>query len=143
MDFGPFGLSEILFIGGLALVVFGPRRLPEIGASAGRAVARLKRGLAELRRAYESELDEDTRRTIEGVQRDLREATRALDVAGRETWTQARTTADIARHAAQSAAAQVTAPMSVPASPSPSTPSTPSTPAPTEAHPPPPSERTP
>ena len=48
MDFGPFGLSEVVFIGLLALVVFGPRRLPELARSVGGVVTALRRGIRRL-----------------------------------------------------------------------------------------------
>jgi len=51
--FGSLGFSEILVIMLLALVLFGPKRLPELARSLGR-------GLNELRRAAEdvrNELD--------------------------------------------------------------------------------------
>jgi TatA/E family protein of Tat protein translocase len=51
--FGSFGFSEILVIMLLALILFGPKRLPDLARSLGK-------GLNELRRAAEdvkSELD--------------------------------------------------------------------------------------
>lgn len=56
MDFGPFGLSEILLIGVIVLLLFGPRRLPEMGRQAGKIVTRLRRSSSELRRAFEAEV---------------------------------------------------------------------------------------
>jgi TatA/E family protein of Tat protein translocase len=97
MEFGPFGLTEILFIGGLALVVFGPRRLPEIGAAAGRSVVKLRRAMSEWRHAYEAELDESTRRSIEDARRDIGDVGRTLDAAGREIWQGASSARDLAR----------------------------------------------
>ena len=58
MDFGPFGAAEVLFIAALALVVFGPKRLPELSRAAGRMMTRLKRATTELQRTYEAELDQ-------------------------------------------------------------------------------------
>ena len=88
MDIGPFGFTEILFIGLLALVVFGPRRLPEIGHAVGRAVAQLKRATHELRAAYESEIDEESRREIDAARQTLREVKGTIEAAGREVWSQ-------------------------------------------------------
>lgn len=84
MDLGPFGFTEILFIGLLALVVFGPKRLPEIGQAAGRAVARLKRATQELRAAYESEIDEESRREIDAARQALREVKGTLESAAKD-----------------------------------------------------------
>lgn len=84
MDLGPFGFSEILFIALLALVVFGPRRLPEIGHAAGRAVSKLKRAAGELRAAYESELDDDSRQQLQAAKRSLLDVKDTIEAAGRE-----------------------------------------------------------
>lgn len=48
---GQFGLPELLLIGAVALVIFGPARLPELGRSLGRA-------MREFRSAFRS-LDDD------------------------------------------------------------------------------------
>ena len=67
---GPLGFTEILFILLLALLLFGPRRLPELGRMLGR-------GLAEFRRA-----SNDLRATIEDEVHSLeREVTREPSVA--------------------------------------------------------------
>jgi Tat protein translocase TatB subunit len=86
VDLGPFGFSELLFIALLALVVFGPRRLPEIGHAAGRAVSKLKRAANELRAAYESELDDDSRRQIQAAKRGLIDVKDTVEAAARDIW---------------------------------------------------------
>jgi len=40
-----FGVSELLLIGVVALLVFGPKRLPEVGKALGRAVSEFRAGL--------------------------------------------------------------------------------------------------
>ena len=50
--------AEILTIALVALVVFGPKRLPEITRKAGRALSELKSTAQELRDGIERELDE-------------------------------------------------------------------------------------
>ena len=86
MEFGPFGLSEILFIAVLALVVFGPRRLPEIGHAMGKIAAKLRRATNELRSAWESELDDESRESMREASRQLRSVRDELSSAGREAW---------------------------------------------------------
>ena len=100
MEFGPFGVAELLFIAILALVVFGPRKLPEMGHALGRALTRLRRGTADLRRTWEAELDEDSRREIAETARALREVKDDLTLAGREAWQQAGESARVTRTAA-------------------------------------------
>lgn len=50
---------EILMVGAIALIVFGPERLPEIARSAGRGLAQLRRIATEVRSEFESDPGED------------------------------------------------------------------------------------
>lgn len=54
--FGSVGGSEMLLIFIVGLVVFGPRKLPEIGKSLGRMVADFKRASADFQRTVEEEV---------------------------------------------------------------------------------------
>jgi sec-independent protein translocase protein TatA len=54
--FGSIGMPELIVVFVIALVVFGPRRLPEIGHSLGRAIAEFKRATNELQRTLEEEV---------------------------------------------------------------------------------------
>jgi TatA/E family protein of Tat protein translocase len=54
--FGPLGIPELLFILVLALLIFGPRRLPEIGRTLGKGMAEFRRASNELKRTVNSEL---------------------------------------------------------------------------------------
>ena len=81
---GNIGFQEILFIALIALVVFGPDRLPELARSAGKALARFRqetsRCVAELKRAAELEDLDRELKAVRGDLRDLgREFTRATD----------------------------------------------------------------
>ena len=42
MGFGKIGAPELILILAIALVIFGPSKLPEIGKSLGRAIAEFK-----------------------------------------------------------------------------------------------------
>jgi TatA/E family protein of Tat protein translocase len=57
--FGSLGLPEILFILVIALLVFGPRRLPEVGRTLGRAMGEFRRATADLRRSVEVEMSRE------------------------------------------------------------------------------------
>lgn len=52
------GASELLLIAVLALLIFGPRRLPEIGRTAARALREFRKATAEITSELRSELDE-------------------------------------------------------------------------------------
>lgn len=55
--FGSLGLPEILFILVLALLLFGPRRLPEIGRTIGKGLSEFRRATNDLKRSIESEIE--------------------------------------------------------------------------------------
>ena len=54
--FGSIGGPEMILIFVVGLVVFGPRKLPEIGKSLGRMVADFKRASADFQRTVEEEV---------------------------------------------------------------------------------------
>ena len=57
--FGSLGFTEIAFILVLALLLFGPKRLPEIGRTIGKGLAEFRRASNDLKRTFESELSVD------------------------------------------------------------------------------------
>ena len=56
MNFGNLGFMEILLILVVVLLLFGARRLPEIGASFGKSIREFKRGLSDADRAIQDEV---------------------------------------------------------------------------------------
>ena len=54
--FGSIGMMEMVVIFLIALLVFGPRKLPELGKSLGRSLAEFKRASNELRNTLEDEV---------------------------------------------------------------------------------------
>jgi Tat protein translocase TatB subunit len=50
------GLPEMIFIFVLALIIFGPKKLPEIGKQVGKAMAEFKRASNEFKSQLESEM---------------------------------------------------------------------------------------
>ena len=44
---GSLGMPEILLILVIALIVFGPRKLPELGSSVGQAIREFKKAMIE------------------------------------------------------------------------------------------------
>lgn len=55
--FGPLGGPELVLILVLALIVFGPRRLPEIGKSMGKLLAEFRKASHEFQRTIEDEVE--------------------------------------------------------------------------------------
>jgi sec-independent protein translocase protein TatA len=59
MNFGNLGFMEILLILVAVLLLFGAKRLPEIGASFGKSIKEFKRGLSDADRAIREEIPQD------------------------------------------------------------------------------------
>jgi TatA/E family protein of Tat protein translocase len=58
------GMGEILLILVIALVVFGPRKLPELGKSLGQAMSQFRRASDDFKRTWEQEVEiEKTRKS--------------------------------------------------------------------------------
>ena len=53
------GFGEILVILLIALIVFGPTRLPEMGRTIGKSLREFRRTASDLRAEIESDLDDD------------------------------------------------------------------------------------
>ncbi|HKX25572.1 MAG TPA: twin-arginine translocase TatA/TatE family subunit [Actinomycetota bacterium] len=67
------GFGEILIILVLALIIFGPRRLPEMGRTIGRSLRDFRRATSDIRTELESELDEPPPVTVEERARRIEE----------------------------------------------------------------------
>ncbi len=74
------GIPEILLVLILALIVVGPKRLPEAAAQIGRTVGQLRRYANEFRREFMSEF-EDVRSEWEASQQEATEIRRQLSEA--------------------------------------------------------------
>jgi TatA/E family protein of Tat protein translocase len=66
---GPFGVTEMIFIFVLALLIFGPKKLPELGRSFGKGMAEFRRASNELKSTFQREMD-----TIESETRTVKES---------------------------------------------------------------------
>jgi TatA/E family protein of Tat protein translocase len=62
--FGSLGMPELIVIFVIALIIFGPRKLPELGRSLGRSLNEFKRASNELRNTLEEEVRADEQREV-------------------------------------------------------------------------------
>ena len=56
--FGSIGMPELILIFVVALLVFGPKRLPDIGKSLGKGLAEFKRASEDLKKTIEDEIEQ-------------------------------------------------------------------------------------
>ena len=63
--FGSVGVPELIIIFTIALIIFGPRKLPELGKSLGKSLAEFKRASNELKSTLDEEIRSEERRSAE------------------------------------------------------------------------------
>ncbi|HEX8150729.1 MAG TPA: twin-arginine translocase TatA/TatE family subunit [Pyrinomonadaceae bacterium] len=61
------GTTELLVIAVVALVLFGPRKLPEIGRTVGKAIGEFKRASDDFKRTWEYEVEIERRNPAPAV----------------------------------------------------------------------------
>ena len=59
---GNLGWTEILVILVIALIIFGPRKLPELGKSLGQSLAQFRRASDDFKQTWEQEVEVEKRR---------------------------------------------------------------------------------
>jgi TatA/E family protein of Tat protein translocase len=59
---GSIGMPELIIIFVIALIIFGPRKLPELGRSLGKSLSEFKRASNELKSTLEEEIRLDEQR---------------------------------------------------------------------------------
>ena len=69
---GSLGMQEIIVIFIIALIVFGPRKLPELGKTLGKGLAEFKKASNELKKTWEDEVQLDKEK--EAVSQVLKES---------------------------------------------------------------------
>ena len=63
--FGSVGVPELLIILTIALIIFGPRKLPELGRSLGRSLNEFKRASNELKHTLDEEIRIEEQKSAE------------------------------------------------------------------------------
>ena len=78
--FGNIGMPELLIILTIALLVFGPRKLPEVGKSIGKALREFRRTSDEIKEKIEEEIQAEDfkgiKNEIEQDIKDIKESTK-------------------------------------------------------------------
>jgi TatA/E family protein of Tat protein translocase len=70
--FGNIGFPELLVILAIALLIFGPKKLPEVGRSIGRTLREFRRTSDEIKEKIEEEIQADEFRDIkEEIEKDI------------------------------------------------------------------------
>ncbi len=87
---GNLGMPEIIVIFVLALIFFGPRKLPEIGKSLGKGLAEFKKASNDLKRTWEDEVriekEKEEMKTL--LKETSLETTKVLDETSKEAVTE-------------------------------------------------------
>lgn len=69
---GPVGVQEMVVIFLVALVLFGPKKLPELGKTIGKAITEFRRAQSELKATFETHM-----RELEKESESIKEVTRS------------------------------------------------------------------
>jgi TatA/E family protein of Tat protein translocase len=75
--FGSIGLPELLLIFVIALLLFGPRKLPDIGKSLGKAMGEFRRASNDLQRSLEEEVAADE---LKAAKREIEEVAKPVSL---------------------------------------------------------------
>jgi len=79
--FGSIGMPELIIIFVIALIIFGPRKLPELGRSLGKSLAEFKKASNELKSTLEEEIRLEEQRSAFEASKAAKEAQAAANPA--------------------------------------------------------------
>lgn len=65
--FGKIGLPELALILAIALIIFGPRKLPEIGRAVGKGIREFRQATQEVKKSVSIDEDEEEKERKESV----------------------------------------------------------------------------
>ena len=81
---GSLGMQEIIIIFVIALIIFGPRKLPELGKTIGKGLSEFKKASNELKHTWEDEVNLDKEKEaitemVDDVKKDASLTTEIID----------------------------------------------------------------
>jgi TatA/E family protein of Tat protein translocase len=79
--FGSIGMPELIIIFVIALIIFGPRKLPELGRSLGKSLAEFKKASNELKSTLEEEIRLEEQRSAFEASKTVKETQAATSSA--------------------------------------------------------------
>ncbi|MGA2586626.1 MAG: TatA/E family twin arginine-targeting protein translocase [Candidatus Aminicenantales bacterium] len=71
MNMFGLGLPELILIFAIALIVFGPKKLPEVGRSIGKAIREFKRTTEDIKGKFEEQINAEE---FKDIQNDIKDA---------------------------------------------------------------------
>jgi sec-independent protein translocase protein TatA len=74
---GNFGFSEMLLVFIVALLVFGPKKLPELGKSLGKGIREFRKATDELKSSWQDQV-KDIQAPLNDVKKDIHDMGRDL-----------------------------------------------------------------
>ena len=74
---GPLGVPELIVIFVVALIVFGPRKLPELGKSLGKGIREFRKATDELKSTWQDQV-KDIQAPLNDVKKDMHEMSQDL-----------------------------------------------------------------
>ena len=82
------GFSELVLIALLALIVLGPKRLPEVAQAAGRWLGRLRRFMNDVKRDLDNELHSADLAELRKLKQELDETRRVIEESSGQVYRQ-------------------------------------------------------
>lgn len=80
--FGSIGMPELVIILVIALIIFGPRKLPELGKSLGKSINEFKKASTELQNTLEKEIQIEEQKEREAKSAAAQPAAQVVDADG-------------------------------------------------------------